>query len=334
MSASKDLISDFQSETSSQEYNSSSPVVMIDLFMHILRSFCKDVSIPSSLDDLKSVYVVFLAYIKDEDWSNQFFLNPEVADRIIELTNCISLCTKELDKILTVISNIVILLASFDVEHSRMSSFLISLVQLFQERSQQLQKDPQISHDLLQLIYTILLSQPIEESLPMAQEFITDYVRLLMTYSMEGYLSDSPVKFFLQLVEFVLSLVEQGTPPSLAIQVNLANIFGPFFGVNSHIVSTALLEYGFLSVCSKHKSALLTDGLQHIVNVWKLFPSIDRDATQRKALRNHVESLEICDSIINDIVNDVFSDGSSGVSSSSQITSKSHNYETIMQFHA
>ena len=331
MSASKDLISDFQTETSTQEYNSSSPVTIIDLLMHILRTACKDVSTPSSLDDLKSVYVVFLAHIKNEEWSNELFLNPEVADRIIELTNYISLCTKELDKILTVISNIVILLASHDIEHSHMSSFLISLVQLFQERGQELQKDPQISHDLLQLIYTILLSQPIEESLPMAQEFVADYVRLLMTYSVEGYLSDSPVKFFLQLVEFVLSLVEQGTSPSLAVQVNLANLFGPFFGVNSHIVSSTLLEYGFLSVCSKHKSVLLTDGLQHIVNVWKLFPSIDRDAAQRKALRNHVESLKVCDSIINDIINDVFSGASSG-DSSSQITGRSHSlyhYEIV-----
>ena len=313
LAVSKDLVSEYQSQSSMQEVTIENPVAMIDIFISILQSSCKDImSLPFSIDDeLKSSYLILLASIKDDDWSSELFLNSEVVGHILGLVNCLSFRTKEFDESLVMIFNVTALLASSDADQSLISSLFMSLAQLFEERAQQLQDNPLLSLNLLELVYTILLSRPIEESLLMAREFVTDYVRLLMTYSMEGYLSDNPMKFFLQLVEFVISLVEQGTPPSLAIQINLANLFGPFFGVNSHRVSTALLEYGFLSVCSKHKAALLTDGLQHIVNVWKLFPSVDKDFAQRKALRFHNESLEVCVSIIDDVVDSIFTDDAS-----------------------
>ncbi len=68
-----------------------------------------------------------------------------------------------------------------------------------------------------------------------------------------GYLSNSPSEFFLELMEFVTTLVEHGTPPYQALQTNLPNLFGPVFGVHDHSVSCQLLEYGSLAVCSQHK---------------------------------------------------------------------------------
>lgn len=68
-----------------------------------------------------------------------------------------------------------------------------------------------------------------------------------------GYLSNSPSEFFLELIEFVTSLVEHGTSPSQALQSNLPNLFGPLFGIRDHSVSCQLLEYGSLAACSQHK---------------------------------------------------------------------------------
>ena len=70
-----------------------------------------------------------------------------------------------------------------------------------------------------------------------------------------GYLSDSPHEFFVELLEFVMSLVEQGEPPAKVLQTCLPNLFGPAFGIKNHAVSCKLLEYGCLAVYSQHKWA-------------------------------------------------------------------------------
>ena len=68
-----------------------------------------------------------------------------------------------------------------------------------------------------------------------------------------GYLSNSPHKFFRELIEFVSSLVEQGVPPLTVVQTYLPNLFGPVFGTKNHSVSCKLLEYGYLAACSQHQ---------------------------------------------------------------------------------
>ena len=69
-----------------------------------------------------------------------------------------------------------------------------------------------------------------------------------------GYLSNSPDIFLVELLEFVASLVEQGTDPLTALQTNLPNLFGPAFGgMKDHTTSCQLLQYGYLSVCSQHR---------------------------------------------------------------------------------
>ena len=73
-----------------------------------------------------------------------------------------------------------------------------------------------------------------------------------------GYLSDSPCEFFLELLEYLASMVEQGVSPDRAIQTNLPNLFGPVFGTRSHAVSCRVLEYGYLSVCSRHQFSSLS----------------------------------------------------------------------------
>ncbi len=58
----------------------------------------------------------------------------------------------------------------------------------------------------------------------------------------------------MELLGYISTLVEQGTPPLTALQTNLPNLFGPAFGIRSHAISSSLLQYGSLAVCSQHKS--------------------------------------------------------------------------------
>lgn len=106
---------------------------------------------------------------------------------------------------------------------------------------------------LLGLIHTVLSFNPLHDSLPSAISFLDKPLSLLMAYSTEGYLSDNPGKFLEQLLEFITSLVEQGSSLDEALQTNLPNLFGPAFGIRSHAVSCKLLEFGYLAVCSQHK---------------------------------------------------------------------------------
>lgn len=112
---------------------------------------------------------------------------------------------------------------------------------------------PSVAAKLLSLVHTVLSFKPLHESLPEAIEFLQQPLSMLMVYSSEGYLSDSPEEFLVELFEFITSLVEQDTMLEEAIQTNLANLFGPAFGIRSHAVSCKLLEFGYLSVCSQHK---------------------------------------------------------------------------------
>ena len=110
-----------------------------------------------------------------------------------------------------------------------------------------------VATKLLSLVHTVLSFKPLSESLPEAVDFLDKPLSLLTTYSMEGYLSDSPAEFMEQLLEFITSLVEQGSSLNETLQTNLPNLFGPAFGIRSHAVSCKLLEFGYLSVCSQHK---------------------------------------------------------------------------------
>ena len=106
---------------------------------------------------------------------------------------------------------------------------------------------------LFSLIHTVLSFSPLHESLPSAISFLDKPLSLLMAYSTEGYLSDSPGEFLEQLLEFITSLVEQGSSLDETLQTNLPNLFGPAFGIRSHSVSCKLLEFGYLAVVSQHK---------------------------------------------------------------------------------
>ena len=176
------------------------------------------------------------------------------------------------------------------------------LLAFFKQWSEEIKTDPNVVTKLLEMAHTCLSSQPIIKSLPIVVEFFTSYIETLMAYSSEGYLSDNSTAFFLQLLEFLSSLSEQGIPPIQAIQNNLPNLFGPFFGVHNHSVSCALLEYGYLSACSQHKKALLGEGLEHLVNVWRLFPALDKKLIQERASRVHAITLDICEGILNEIL--------------------------------
>lgn len=112
---------------------------------------------------------------------------------------------------------------------------------------------PSVAIKLLSLIHTVLSFKPLDQSLPEAITFLKTSLPILMTYSTEGYLSDSPAEFLEQLLEFITSVVEQGSSLDEALQTNLPNLFGPAFGIRSHAVACKLLEFGYLSMCSQHK---------------------------------------------------------------------------------
>lgn len=166
-------------------------------------------------------------------------------------------------------------------------------------------QDSRTSIKLLEMCFTVLCSQTPKESLPIVVDFLTDYMSTLITYSNEGYLTDNPSQFFQKLLEFVSSLSEQGINPLQAIQTNLPNLFGPFFGVHNHSVSCKLLEYGYLSVCSQHSKNLLSEGLGHLARIWRLFPSLDKVRVQERADIAHARILKLCENVVHDIVQSV-----------------------------
>ena len=168
--------------------------------------------------------------------------------------------------------------------------------------SKLIQTDPLVLTRLLEMIHTCLSSSSLDQTLPSIVLFLTDYLQTLISYSTEGYLSNNPTGFFLKLLEFISSLAEQDIEPAIAIQQNLPNLFGPFFGVQHHHVSCMLLEYGYLSVCSQHKKALLTDGINKTVSLWRLFPTLDRKMADKRALYVHSTSLEICEDILTELI--------------------------------
>lgn len=112
---------------------------------------------------------------------------------------------------------------------------------------------PSVAIKLLSLIHTVLSFKPLNQSLPEAITFLRTSLSVLIAYSTEGYLSDSPAEFLEQLLEFITSVVEQGSSLDEALQTNLPNLFGPAFGIRSHAVSCKLLEFGYLSMSSQHK---------------------------------------------------------------------------------
>lgn len=85
------------------------------------------------------------------------------------------------------------------------------------------------------------------------QEQNSNWYHAYYTQIFTGYLSDSPHEFFVKLLEFVTSWVEQGEQPMTVLQSSLPNLFGPAFGIKNHAVSCKLLEYGYLAVCSQHR---------------------------------------------------------------------------------
>ncbi|XP_064383534.1 uncharacterized protein LOC135332129 isoform X2 [Halichondria panicea] len=153
---------------------------------------------------------------------------------------------------------------------------------------------------LLSLTETILAAYPLHSS--PAAHFLHQPISLLMTYSTEGYLSNSPSEFFLELMEFVTTLVEHGTPPYQALQTNLPNLFGPVFGVHDHSVSCQLLEYGSLAVCSQHKRLLLSEGLSFLVNTFHLFPPVDTVIAHAQAAHLRREAVEVCNHLLEELV--------------------------------
>ena len=176
------------------------------------------------------------------------------------------------------------------------------LSSILHKHNENLFHDSSTTIKLLEMCFAVLCSQTPRASLPVVVDFLSDYMSTLITYSNEGYLSDNPTEFFQQLLEFVSSLSEQGISPSQAIRTNLPNLFGPFFGVHNHSVSCKLLEYGYLSVCSQHCKRLLEEGLHHLVQIWKLFPSLDKVRAQERADTAHARTVKICEGIVQDVV--------------------------------
>ena len=102
-------------------------------------------------------------------------------------------------------------------------------------------------------------------------------------------MTDSPIDFLNQLLEFVCSFAEYGTAPVRSIQVVLPNLLGPFFGVRDHAVLCQLLQYGCYAIGSQHVKALLWEGGLHTllgVHCWGLAPvSFGRTGTRTSLSR-------------------------------------------------
>ena len=251
----------------------------------------------------KSVFLTQLACFTDDIASMS--LTSEVANEILQLSFIFSTHPTEFEQCMSLLVNITLLLTLKEPNNDLTTQLYLELTKLFKEWSSRLRTEPNIATRLMSLVYVVLSSHPVTISLSITVDFIRQYVDILMTYCTEGYLSDNPKEFFDQLIEFISSLSEHGITPSEAIQVNLPNLFGPFFGVHSHSVSYRLLEFGYLSVCSQHKKPLLTEGIHHIVNIWRLFPPIDKVVIQERAAIVHYSSLKVCESILNDIISEL-----------------------------
>ena len=248
----------------------------------------------------KSIFLTQLACFTDDIASMS--LTSEVANEILQLSFIFSSHPTEFEQCMSLLVNITLLLTCKESNSELTTQLYSELTKLFKEWSSRLRTEPTIATRLMDLVYVLLSSHPVTLSLSITVDFIRRYVNVLMTYCTEGYLSDNPKEFFDQLIEFISSLSEHGIKPDEAIQENLANLFGPFFGVRSHSVSCRLLEFGYLSICSQHKKLLLTEGIHHIVNVWRLFPPIDKVIIQETAAIIHHRSLKVCESILNDII--------------------------------
>ena len=159
-----------------------------------------------------------------------------------------------------------------------------------------------ISVPLLQTVRVILSAGPRSQSLPNAVTFVESHLPVLMAYSTDGYLSDNSAAFFWELLEFISSLAEQDIDPPAAIQNHLPNLFGPVFGVRSHPVSCLLLRYGYLSIGSQHRKALLGQGLHFLMQVWKLFVPLDLSRARELSRLRHLEGLRICQDVLEDVI--------------------------------
>ena len=159
-----------------------------------------------------------------------------------------------------------------------------------------------ISVPLLQTVRVILSASHRFQSLPNAVTFVESHLPVLMAYSTDGYLSDNSAAFFRELLEFISSLAEQDIDPSAAIQNHLPNLFGPVFGVRSHSVSCLLLQYGYLSVGSQHRKALLGQGLHFLMQVWKLFVPLDLSRARTASRLRYLEGLRVCQDVLEDVI--------------------------------
>lgn len=275
----------------------------------------------SSVKDfpLAGSFLVNLEKNKNENFSTHFIECTQTLSRhLIECSP--SPHPSHYDNCLCRLFEIIKLLTIFDdqskITEDYISSIMTSLDEFILEWENSLTNSPSSLSFLLDLVIVILAqsipqkgeSPSLEgESLPLEDvvHFIRNHLRVLMNYSLEGFLSNNPEEFFVKLLEFVASLVESGYSPSETIEEVLPHLFGPFFGVCDHNISCLLLEYGKLSICSKYKDKLMNEGLRHLVTVWKLFPSLDRIAIQRRASVVHTESLNVCMDIVNELINEL-----------------------------
>ena len=159
------------------------------------------------------------------------------------------------------------------------------------------------------VLVTLSRKPSLVESCLDAAAFLTQCLPLLVAYCTEGYLTDSPIDFLNQLLEFVCSFAEYGTAPVRSIQVVLPNLLGPFFGVRDHAVLCQLLQYGCYAIGSQHVKALLWEGgLQYIAEVWRLFPSAEQERERVLAERRHLEAVEVSSEIIDALLSAVVDD--------------------------
>jgi hypothetical protein len=224
-------------------------------------------------------------------------LSSQTAEKIKTLSN---LFVRDFDKSLKALMDISLLVLKHSDEDG-LALLISEISSLIEQKFSKFKSDDlNLNLKLMETIHVVLASNTID--LPQMIEFLTTQISSLIMYSSEGYLSNDPVKFLVQLLQFISSLSEQGIPPMDAILVHLPNLFGPFFGVHSHPVSCGLLEYGSLSVCSQHKKHLLGEGIHHLANVWRLFPPIDKAIAEEKAMLTRQKVWEACQVMVDQIV--------------------------------
>ena len=275
-----------------QHYPIDATPTLFDVFSS-LSCIHSSEELPTLQNSTQSAFIVQLAALSDKSASR--VLLPQVANEIVQLS-LVFLNSATYSYNMKTLLDIAVLLSLSTVDDALFAQLLTDI-------SDQLKKiPPELNFDYLMTVYVLLSSQSISSSLDVSIEFIKRYTDTLFTYSTEGYLSSNPIQFLRELFEFISSLSEQGVTPSEAIQVYLPNLFGQFFGVHDHTVSCRLLQYGYLSVCSQHRKALLSDGLRYLAAVWRLFPPIDKALAQEKASAMHGRSLKICETILNEII--------------------------------